>query len=225
MGAWYGFAGDAGPRRHVGTLRLPVVPDTDKLRAMPADAELIVRIQRRDEAALSTLYDAYAPPLLGVATRMLGNRADAEEVVLDALVHLWREPGRFDVARGSLRAWLTVLVRSRALDLLRARQRGERLTERAARQAPEAIQGVAADSGDPSDPAVQDDDRRRVQAALAELPQAQREAIELAYYGGLSQSEIAERTGAPLGTVKTRIRDGMEKLRVMLRPLYAGGES
>jgi RNA polymerase sigma-70 factor (ECF subfamily) len=225
MDVWYGFAGDARSPSRVGTLRLPGLTATDKLTTMPADAELIARIGERDEAALTALYDAYAPPLLAVATRMLGNRADAEEVLLDALVHVWREPGRFDVARGSLRAWLTVLVRSRALDLMRARQRNERLTERVAQHAPEGIHRVAADPADPSDPAVQDDERRRVLGALAELPQAQREAIELAYYGGLSQTEIAERTGTPLGTVKTRIRDGMQKLRVMLQPLYAGGES
>jgi RNA polymerase sigma-70 factor (ECF subfamily) len=192
---------------------------------MPADAELIARIQRRDETALTALYDAYAPLLLAVATRMLGNRADAEEILLDALARVWGEPGRFDVARGSLRAWLTVLVRSRALDLLRARQRSERLAARAAQQAPEETRTAPVDPADPSEPAVQDDERRRVLEALAELPPAQREAIELAYYGGLSQSEIAERTGTPLGTVKTRIRDGMQKLRVLLRPLYAGGES
>jgi RNA polymerase sigma-70 factor (ECF subfamily) len=225
MRVWYGFADGGRTSRHVGTLRLPVTQGAGNLRAMPADAELIARIQRRDEAALTALYDAWAPPLLAVAARMLGNRADAEEVLLDAFVQVWREPGRFDAARGSLRAWLTVLVRSRALDLLRARQRSERLTERAAQQAPEVMRSVAADPADPGDPAVRDDERRRVLGALAELPAPQREAIELAYYGGLSQAEIAERTGTPLGTVKTRIRDGMQKLRVVLRPLYAGGES
>jgi RNA polymerase sigma-70 factor (ECF subfamily) len=184
----------------------------------PTDLDLIARIREGDETAVTALYDRHAAPLLALAYRILGNRADAEDVVLEALARVWREAERFDAARGSLRAWLTVMVRSRALDLIRARRRSERLTADAARGNPEAAMVVG-------DPAEEDERRRRVLAALAELPGPQREAIELAYYGGFSQSEIAERLGAPLGTVKTRIRDGMQKLRVSLKPLYAGGES
>jgi RNA polymerase sigma-70 factor (ECF subfamily) len=191
----------------------------------PPDLELIARIRGGDETAVSALYDRHAAPLLAVAYRLLGDRADAEDVVLEALARVWREAQRFDAARGSPRAWLTVMVRSRALDLIRARRRSERLTAQAARGNPEDVAGVSTSAGQAGDPAEQDEQRRRVLAALAELPPPQREAIELAYYGGLSQSEIAERLGAPLGTVKTRIRDGMQKLRVSLKPLYAGGES
>jgi RNA polymerase sigma-70 factor (ECF subfamily) len=183
----------------------------------PPDFELIARIRGGDETAVTAVYDRHAAPLLALAYRILGDRADAEDVVLEALARVWREAERFDAARGSLRAWLTVMVRSRALDLIRARRRSERLTADAARGNPEAAVVLG-------DPAEEDERRGRVLAALAELPAPQREAIELAYYGGLSQSEIAERLGAPLGTVKTRIRDGMQKLRVSLKPLYAGGE-
>lgn len=191
----------------------------------PPDLQLIARIREGDETAVTVLYDRHAAPLLALAYRLLGDRADAEDVVLEALARVWREAERFDAARGSLRAWLTVMVRSRALDLIRARRRSDRLTADAARENPEEVAGVSMSAGQAGDPAEQDEQRRRVVAALAELPAPQREAIELAYYGGLSQSEIAERLGAPLGTVKTRIRDGMQKLRVSLKPLYAGGES
>jgi RNA polymerase sigma-70 factor (ECF subfamily) len=188
----------------------------------PSDLELIARVRERDETAVTAVYDRYAAPLLALAYRLLGDRSDAEDVVLEALARVWREAGRFDATRGSLRAWLTVMVRSRALDLLRARRRNERLTTNAAR-GNESVAGVGTSVTDPGDPAERDEERRRVLAALAELPAPQREAIELAYYGGLSQSEIAQRLGAPLGTVKTRIRDGMLKLRVSLKPLSAGG--
>lgn len=173
---------------------------------------------------MSELYDRYAPLLLALAYRIMGERADAEDIVLEALARVWREADRFDPARGSLRAWLAVMVRSRALDAVRARRRSERVATDAAGGNPEGVAGVSMDASDVPDPAEQDERRRRVLAALAELPAAQREAIELAYYGGLSQSEIAARLGAPLGTVKTRMRDGMLKLRVSLRPLYAGDE-
>jgi RNA polymerase sigma-70 factor (ECF subfamily) len=191
----------------------------------PSDADLIARIGEGDETAVTELYDRHAAPLLALAYRLLGDRGDAEDVVLEALARVWREAARFDPARGSLRAWLTVMVRSRALDAIRARRRSERLTADAARENPEEVAGVSMSASQGGDPAEQDEQRRRVLAALAGLPAPQREAIELAYYGGLSQSEIAEKLGAPLGTVKTRIRDGMQKLRITLRPLYAGGES
>jgi RNA polymerase sigma-70 factor (ECF subfamily) len=191
----------------------------------PPDVALMSRIREGDESAVAVLYDRHAAPLLALAYRLLGDRSDAEDVVLEALARVWREASRFDHTRGSLRAWLTVMVRSRALDAIRARRRSERLTADAARGNPEDVAGVSMSAGQSGDPAEQDEQRRRVVAALAELPGPQREAIELAYYGGLSQSEIAERLGTPLGTVKTRIRDGMQKLRITLKPLYAGGVS
>ncbi|HET7585014.1 MAG TPA: sigma-70 family RNA polymerase sigma factor [Gemmatimonadaceae bacterium] len=185
-----------------------------------ADGDLIARIRDGDETAMTDLYDRHADLLLALAYRVLGDRADAEDVVLEVLERAWRDASRFDERRGSVRAWLVTMVRSRALDTLRARGRQVRLAESAARGGVDAGADEPMTGDDPAARAEWGDDRRVVTAALRELPPAQREAIELAYYGGLSQSEIAARLGAPLGTVKTRIRDGMQKLRVALHPLY-----
>jgi RNA polymerase sigma-70 factor (ECF subfamily) len=167
---------------------------------------------------VNDLYDRHAAPLIALACRILGDRADAEDVALEALATVWRAPDRFEPGRGSLRAWLTVMVRNSALDLVRVRaRRGELMAHAAADHNPP---GLGAEEPDPATVAEADEQRRHVLAALRELPEAQRQAIELAFYEGLTQSEIADRVGAPLGTVKTRIRDGMNKLRTALRPLY-----
>ena len=183
-----------------------------------AGIDLIGRIRAGDEGAVNDLYDRYAAPLLALAHRIIDDRADAEDVVLEALARAWREAGRFDPTRGSVRAWLTVMVRSRALDLVRARDRRHAMAGAAA-----AADFPAASGAPPRDPARAAevaDDRRNVLSALEQLSPPQREAIELAYFDGLSQTQIAERVGAPLGTIKTRIRDGMRKLRSALLPLY-----
>jgi len=189
----------------------------------PRDADLVLRIARGDERALGQLYDRFGSVLYAVAYRVVGQQADAEEVVMEAFSQAWREAPRFDQARGSVAAWLTMMTRSRALDLVRSQSRRERITDTAARQEPAA--GPAMSTGFPSPgAAVLDDERRKaVSAALSALSPPQRQAIELAYYDGLSQSEIAERLKEPLGTIKTRMRLGMQKLRETLRPYYFEG--
>ncbi len=185
-------------------------------RASEADRLLLDRIAAGDEAAFGVLYDRYAPTLYTVAMRISRERADAEEIVLDSFAQAWREAGRFRQERGSVVAWLTMMCRSRALDLVRARKRRERLADaaHAEREAP-------ATAPAPADQAIERTERcRMVIHALEALPQPQRQALELAYYEGLSQSEIAERLGEPLGTVKTRVRSAMQKLRDTLRPYY-----
>jgi RNA polymerase sigma-70 factor (ECF subfamily) len=176
-----------------------------------------------DERALGLLYDRFGSVLYAVAYRVVGQQADAEEVVAEAFAQAWREAPRFDQSRGSVAAWLTMMTRSRALDLVRSQARRERITDIAAREEPAA--GPAMSAGFPSPGAnVLDDERRRaVAAALSSLSPPQREAIELAYYDGLSQSEIAEKLKEPLGTIKTRMRLGMQKLREALRPYYFEG--
>ena len=184
------------------------------------DRALVARVAGGDDLAIGTLYDRYGSTLYAVAYRILTDRADAEEVTIEAFAQAWREATRFEASRGSVAAWLTMIVRSRALDLARARQRRERLTASAAVQEPDRAPAMGRWRADPADSLDHDERRRQVAAALDHLSPVQREAIELAYFEGLSQSEIAERLREPLGTVKTRVRLGMQKLRDALRPWY-----
>jgi RNA polymerase sigma-70 factor (ECF subfamily) len=186
------------------------VPAT-ALRELP-DLELVRRVADRRPEALAELYDRHAPLLLALARRILGNASDAEEVVQEALLQVWSQAGRYDSRRSSVTTWLVLLTRSRAIDLLRSRRVREQAVVASGQEAPPA-------NTSPEGPrAVLTGERQaRVQAALAGLPAEQREVLELAFYAGLSQSEIAERTGIPLGTVKTRTLLAMRKLRQALR--------
>jgi len=183
------------------------------------DRDLIVRSASGDERAVGALYDRYGSVVYAVAYRIVGQRADAEEVVIETFAQAWREAPRFDVARGSVAGWLTMIGRSRALDLVRARSRRDRITAAAAEQ-PGGAPGMGDWRPDPSHSVDHTERRVQVQRALQGLSPSQRQAIELAFFEGLSQSEIAERLQEPLGTVKTRIRLGMQKLRESLRPFY-----
>lgn len=203
----------------------PVAPTRIMDDRPPAsrDAELVGQMARGDEGALGRLYDRYGPVLYAVAFRVVGEQADAEEVVMEAFAQAWREAGRFDAERGSAAAWLTMMTRSRALDRVRARSRRARLTDAAAGETPGSSPAMSMGAPEPSRGVEQDERARAVAAALAALSPPQRQAIELAYYQGLSQSEIAEHLREPLGTIKTRMRLGMQKLRDVLRPYYFEG--
>jgi RNA polymerase sigma-70 factor (ECF subfamily) len=184
------------------------------------DTDLIARAAGGDERAMASLYDRYGHVLHAVAYRIVGQRADAEEVVLDTFAQAWREATRFEAARGSVAGWLTTIARSRALDLVRARSRRERITATAAAERPDSSPAMGAWRADPSSGVDHAERRKQVQLALEALSPPQRRAIELAYFEGLSQSEIAELLEEPLGTIKTRVRLGMQKLRECLRPFY-----
>jgi RNA polymerase sigma-70 factor (ECF subfamily) len=188
------------------------------------DRALIERMSAGDERALGDLYDRHGSTVYALAIAIVRERADADEVVADAFGQAWRTAPQFDPSRGSVGAWLATITRTRALDLVRARGRRVRALERAAREDPD---GLAAPLGRaPATPdlgAERHETRRLVQRSLAELPEPQRHVIELAYFGGLTQSEIAEELKEPLGTVKTRMRAGMEKLRGTLASLLAEG--
>lgn len=186
----------------------------------PSDAELLSRAALGDERAVGMVYDRYGQVMYAVAYRIVRQPGDAEEVVADAFAQAWRDAGRFEAGRGSVAAWLTVITRSRALDLVRARSRRERITDTARRSDPESTLGMGTPGASP-DAAVEATEReRRVAEALAGLSPPQRAAIELAFFEGLSHSEIAERLNEPLGTVKTRVRLGMQKLRESLKPYF-----
>jgi len=173
-----------------------------------SDAALIKRIMQRDEAALAALYDRYGLMLSSVLNRILRDTQAAEEILQDIFFQLWRTASRFDSSRGSLAGWLMVIARNRAISRLRRHNpaAGEELAEN----------DVALPLNLESE-ASQRQLLDRVKGALEHLPAEQRAAIELAYFEGLTHSEIAERTGHPLGTVKTRLRDGVETLRRSLR--------
>ena len=181
------------------------------------DAPLLDRIARGDADALALLYDRYAPRVLGLTTRILGDPDEAEDVLQEVFLQVWRAP-RFDPSRGAVLTWLLVLARSRAIDRLRSlRRRGrDRQVDVAAADLPSG-QDVERDAGSAQEGSA-------VRRALADLPAEQRRALELAYFDGYTQTEIAELTGAPLGTVKTRLRQGMMKLRDTFRA-YSGRES
>jgi len=179
-----------------------------------------------DERALGDLYDRHGAMAYALALAIVGERADAEEAVADAFGQAWRQAGQFDPARGSVPAWLATITRTRALDLVRARGRRARALARAASEIGEGLAAPLAAAGDAPDRGVERAEARRlVVRVLAELPELQRRVIELAYFGGLSQSEIAAELQEPLGTVKTRMRTAMEKLRGSLAPLLSQGES
>jgi RNA polymerase sigma-70 factor (ECF subfamily) len=193
---------------------------TGSIRTPNTDVELITAAAAGDERAMGPLYDRYGPVLYAVAYRIVGQRADAEEVVLEAFAQAWREAPRFESGRGSVAGWLATIARSRALDLVRARSRRERITATAAADRPDSPPAMGDWRGDPAGGVELAERRVRVREALETLSPPQRQAIELAYFEGLSQTEIAERLQEPLGTIKTRVRLGMQKLREFLRPFY-----
>jgi RNA polymerase sigma-70 factor (ECF subfamily) len=190
---------------------------------MPADLgggdrALVARVADGDGAALGALYDRYGRTLFSLAYRILGDGDDAEEVVMDAMEQAWRSAADYSPERGSVAAWLVVLVRSRALDRLRARRRQARALDRAWSLEPEAAPGMGSTLEGAGAAAEAGDRRSRVLAALRQLPESQRVCLELAYYEGLTQTQIAARLDEPLGTVKTRMRLGLIKLRESLQP-------
>jgi RNA polymerase sigma-70 factor (ECF subfamily) len=171
------------------------------------DRACMSRLQAGDPQALEELYDRHSPMLYAVVLRITGRVADAEEVLQDAWVQAWRRASSWDPARGTVAAWLLTLARSRAIDRIRSitsRQRAE-----SAAPAPDPL--TAAD--EPAAGAIRRQARDRMASALESLTPSQREVIELAYFGGLSQTEIAARVGAPLGTVKSWTRQGLMRLR------------
>jgi RNA polymerase sigma-70 factor, ECF subfamily len=181
------------------------------------ERSFLARLRARDESALAELYDRLAPWVLGVATRILGDADEAEEVLSDVFVQVWRRIHQHDAGRGPLAPWVLSIARNRSLDLLRRQQRWRRKADRA--EQARAADGTDVVPGpDPVEASVPGwPVHRAVHQALAALPDEQRRAVHLAYFEGLSHSEIAQRTGDPLGTVKTRLRLAQQKLEESLR--------
>jgi RNA polymerase sigma-70 factor (ECF subfamily) len=216
-----GRAGEANPRSpardrgeparpaRTGTLGRPAASAADRAR----DRDLLSRVAHGDVAALRTLYEEHAPRAMAIALRILRSAQEAEDIVQETFLELWRRARQFDAARGGAVAWVVTIARSRAIDRLRAAGTAER-----------AVTGAAADEGlapaafpAPHAEAERRRDELRVANALRALPEEQRQTIELAYFEGLSQTEIAERTGSPLGTVKMRVKLAIAKLAKLLK--------
>jgi RNA polymerase sigma-70 factor, ECF subfamily len=178
---------------------------------------LVRQIASGDQSALATLYDSTNRLIFGLILRVLGDAGTAEEVLLDVYSQVWRQAATYDTDRGAPLAWLTTIARSRAIDRLRSGWQDQR------RKEPLEVVGDAPDgAASPEDMTVAAERQQFVRQALAQLAPEQREVIELAYYSGLSHSEIAAKLKQPLGTVKTRTRLGMIKLREALAPLLEG---
>jgi RNA polymerase sigma-70 factor (ECF subfamily) len=178
---------------------------------------LIARTAQGDQTAFSTLYDQSSPQVYGLILRIVGNTHTAEEVMLDVFTQVWKQAHTYDRQRGTAAGWLLTLARTRAIDRLRAGR-----TERATLAPMEEAEWLPSDQATPETQSVEGQRRRIVQQALEALSSEQRQPILLAYFGGYSQSEIAEQLRIPLGTIKTRMRLGMIKLRDLLAPYGEG---
>jgi RNA polymerase sigma-70 factor (ECF subfamily) len=183
----------------------------EKERRELSDRELMESIVRKDADAFSILYDRHAAKLFGLAIQIVKDRALAEDILQDIFLSLWKNAGQFDPGKGNPLTWLMVLCRNRCIDKLRVRSKKAGRTNQLSEK--EAQQAMSSKADNPAEYAIQNETHAIIKDALQQLPAEQRTLIELAYFSGFTQSEIAETSGLPLGTVKTRIRLGMQKLK------------
>ncbi len=193
-------------------------PLAERAPTRPEDADLLRLLQEQPRAAAAALYDRYGRMVFSVALRMVGDRGAAEEITQDVFVAGWRSAARYRPEQGSLATWLLAITHHRAVDELRSRRQKARAREIAL--AGDALSGAATDEA--LDAYLI---QAEVRAALAELPPAQRQVIELLYFGGLTRQETAEHLRAPLGTVHTRLRLGMARLRTALAGIFTDDET
>lgn len=187
------------PERHLRPIADPAPPRSDE--------HLLAEVARGDEAAFGELYDRYAGLVYGVVRKVVRDPSQSEEVAQEVLVEAWRTASRFDADRGSARTWLLTMAHRRAIDRVRSVQASRDRTEREGRKY------VDRDHDSVSEQVETRLEHQQVRGALMQLTELQREAVELAYYGGYTYREVAELLDTPLGTVKTRLRDGLIRLR------------
>lgn len=177
-----------------------------------SDEQLVSTLADGDSEVLGRIWDRHSRPVYSLALRMLRDPGWAEEVAQDVFLRLWRNPRLYDPSRGELRRWLLTVAHNAAVDGLR----GRRGTARTRDAGPEPLEGVVHGEEDPADRVWKNLRAERVRDALSELPPVQREVMELVYFEGMTQAETAQHTGQPLGTVKSRLRLGMNKMRASL---------
>jgi RNA polymerase sigma-70 factor (ECF subfamily) len=178
-----------------------------------SDRQLVLSVAAGSSDALGRLYDRHARMVFALARRILNRLEDAEEVVQDVFSQVWREAARYQTSRATVAGWIVMLARTRAIDRLRSRQaRPDQVLALDPAAAPPLLSGDIS----PEEITISVEDVREVRQALTALPESQRALVELAYYEGLTHSEIAERTGVPLGTVKTRLRTALARLKEVL---------
>jgi RNA polymerase sigma-70 factor (ECF subfamily) len=217
---YVGLGGQAHPQLRFAVRTSPFA-HTSNVSGLTSndDIGLIAAMARGDERAAAQLYDKYSAPLFALAVRIVGESADAEDVVLDTFTQAWNSSPRYEAGRGSVLGWLITIARTRALDLVRGRGRRSKAVDTASRSMGDEPVGVAGHTVSAADSVELAERATAVNSALNVLSGSQRSCIELAFYEGLTHSEIAERLGEPLGTIKTRIRLGMQKLRDVLQDL------
>ena len=192
------------------------MPPAPRPEADASDGVLVLRVADGDHGALEALYDRYGRPAFALARRITSEPAFAEDVVQEVFLALWRDPAKYDPARGGFPSWLLATTHHKAVDAVRREETVRRRRMRLAEEAEWFTSATAPDVPPVEDAAWAGLRGERVRQALGALPAVQREALVLAYYAGYTQREIAERTNTPLGTVKTRMLTGMRRLRDLL---------
>ena len=202
---------DARPFRNFAFLTKPV----NEQDARNRDTDLLRQIAAGDRAAFAEFYDRYSTLMFSIASKILNNASEAEDVLQETFIQIWEEAGKFDPQLGKAASWAAILVRNKAIDRIRASQRRTRLAEEAGVES-----AIAAEVSPTANETVHGQEKAKlIQTAIFELPAEQRRAIELAYFSGLTQNEISEKLHEPLGTIKARIRRGMLKMRDQLEDL------
>ena len=183
--------------------------------AKDRDSELLRRIASQDRAAFAEFYDLYSTLMFSVASKILNNLSEAEDVLQETFMQIWEKAGKFDPKLGKASSWAVILIRNKAIDRIRASQRRTRLAEESGVES-----AIAAEASETSNEIVHGHEKAKlIQSAIVELPAEQRRAIELAYFSGLTQDEISKKLNEPLGTIKARIRRGLLKMRDQLEGL------
>ena len=190
---------------------------TTEDRTRLADEDLLVQAAKGDERAFEVLYDRHGKVAWSLAFRLLGERGAAEDLVQEAFMAVWNGAGRYSSPRGSVRTWILSIVHHRAVDRLRQGAAGKRRQE-----ALEHVAAIEPDAPDAAEVALARVEAEEVQAALHDVPDDQRQVLRLAYFGGYTHHEIAEMLSVPLGTVKSRLRLGLERIRRNLDPGLVG---